>query len=222
MLSFAAAGETAALPSRDFYCAEPALGLFAVTRGIDADPDSGGLLSRIAGRALRQYIAETAGHDTQTRLSLGLKVAEESVAAILPTDGPKRGVRMCAVLFDSEYAVSVSVGCSIYVMRKRQLFRVMARRASGPAFSRPERLTEITLLDGSAGSHPDIARQRRHAGDRWLLFSGETTAPIDRPDTQAACVSNADELAAIAHHITRTAGCAIDGEPLSLLVVGVG
>ena len=180
-VSFAAATERGHARARneDFYCAEPALGLFAVADG--AGPDAGGwVASRTVIRALRQFVAETQ-HGSETtwpcpidpglsmganRLRAGIGMANRSLGACAEQTSSGSSAAIGAVLFDEGMAVVASVGdCRIYLGREGRLTQ-MSADAHGRALHGEEPVT-IEVLE--------IATR---PGDLWLLCTDGLHASV--------------------------------------------
>jgi hypothetical protein len=110
---FDAITESAAVapPTEDFYCAEPALGLFAIATA--SEQDGGWVVARAFLRALRQYVAESRDGSADERLSAGLKVAHDNVSAAVMPHATEPSVT--ALLFDRRVVGgATSGGCSAY------------------------------------------------------------------------------------------------------------
>jgi serine/threonine protein phosphatase PrpC len=161
--------------NEDFYCAEPALGLFAVADG--AGPDAGGwVASRTVIRALRQFIAEAQDpHDAGwpcpfdatlsvagNRLKAGLVMANRSLGACADQTASGSCAAIGAILFsDGLAAVTNTGGCRIHLARQGSLVRLSTRETARSHEGGPSHQDESSKVE--------ILELPILAGDVWLL-----------------------------------------------------
>jgi serine/threonine protein phosphatase PrpC len=192
--------------NEDFYCAEPALGLFAVADG--AGPDAGGwVASRTVIRALRQFIAEAQDpHDAGwpcpfdatlsvagNRLKAGLVMANRSLSGSAGQDATGASATIGAVLFDEELTIVANVGdCRIFLGRDGRLTEVLGDPSP-------------RALDGAEPLTLEVLEFFSLPGDLWLLCTdGRMPRSVDAPRLDSLF----QQSQSITQRVNQLIGCA--------------
>jgi hypothetical protein len=189
-VSLAAAVEPgeASLRHEDFYCVDPAVGLFVIAEGRGS---KGGVVSRMLVRALRQFIVEhqrdaldgvhgqSSSSWTTPGFRLHVAVLDARKIAIDGDDPAHQLVAMCAMLFEGDRLAIVRFGgCTVFRLRDERFEQLSDLAAPGEIQTarleeRDEASRALSIHDAEVG--PD---------DHWLLGTSQLSARFSVEDSR--------------------------------------
>jgi serine/threonine protein phosphatase PrpC len=187
-VSLAAAVEPGhtSLRHEDFYCVDPAVGLFAIAEGRGS---TGGVVSRMLVRALRQFLVEhqrgalesTPGPSSSTKPGHRLHVAVMGARkiAIDGEDHSHQLVAMCAMLFEGDrLAIARFGGCTVFRLRDERFEQLSDQDEPGEI--QAARLEDRELASRALAIH-DV-----EAGpdDHWLLSTSGLPPRLSEEDSR--------------------------------------
>jgi serine/threonine protein phosphatase PrpC len=189
-VSLAAAVEPgeASLRHEDFYCVDPAVGLFVIAEGRGS---KGGVVSRMLVRALRQFIVEhqrdaldgvhgqSSSSWTTPGFRLHVAVLDARKIAIDGDDPAHQLVAMCAMLFEGDrLAIARFGGCTVFRLRDERFEQLSDQDEPGEI--QAARLEDRELASRALSIH-DV-----EAGpdDHWLLSTSGLPPRLSEQDSR--------------------------------------
>jgi hypothetical protein len=180
-------GETS-LRHEDFYCVDPAVGLFAIAEGRGS---KGAVVSRMLVRALRQFIVEhqrdavegahgpSSSSATKTGFRLHVALLDARKIAIEGEDPAHRLVAMCAMLFEGDRLAIVRFGgCTAFRLRDDRFEQLSDLAAPGEI--------QTARLEDRGEASPALSIHDEEVGpdDHWLLGTSRLSARFSVEDSR--------------------------------------
>lgn len=236
--------------NEDSYCADPAIGLFAVVDGVGGQA-AGEVASQSVTSSLYHFIRVTNDDEETTwpfgidpalsasanRLRVAVLVANQTLADQIADDDNLRGMAaaLVAVLLRATRAIVASVGdCRAYLLRSKKLTQITVDHSwvgeqvqlgllgDEAARQHPMRSVLTRALSGDDGLAVDVAEFELETTDAMLLCSDGLSSMISKDDIERCLLSALPDAQEACRRLVIAANEAGGKDNVTVVVVSAG